>query len=64
MLPAQRVTRGTNRYSSLARVVPLREAIMRYVTNRPLVGKAFCPRVGRKGASARLASCSRRLEGL
>ena len=34
----------------------------RYKTNRPLFGSAFCPR--RKGASARLASSSRRLEGL
>ena len=32
---------------------------LRYETNRPLLGNAFCPRVGRKGASACLASCSR-----
>jgi hypothetical protein len=35
-----------------------------YEANRPLAGNAFCPRLGAKGASARLASCSRRLEGL
>jgi hypothetical protein len=35
-----------------------------YAPNNPLVGNAFCPRLGDKGASTRLASCSRRLEGL
>jgi len=34
-----------------------------YRTNKPL-GNGFCPRLGRNGASARLASSSRRLEGL
>lgn len=34
-----------------------------YETNRPL-GNGFCPRFGNKGASARRASCSRRLDGL
>jgi hypothetical protein len=35
-----------------------------YEPNKPLPGNAFCPRFGSKGASARTASSSRRLEGL
>ena len=35
-----------------------------YETNNPSLRGAFCPRLGDKGASARLASCSRRLDGL
>jgi hypothetical protein len=35
-----------------------------YEANRPLVGNAFCPRLDNNGASARLASCSRSVEGL
>jgi hypothetical protein len=51
------------------RVMPLLDAhwfpmIGRYEPNKPLLGKAFCPRPGNKGASARLASSSRRLGGL
>jgi hypothetical protein len=32
--------------------------------NKPLLGNAFCPLIGRKGASARVSSCSRKLGGL
>jgi hypothetical protein len=38
--------------------------IRHYETNKPLLGNAFCPHFGNKGASARLASCSRSVEGL
>src|SRR5258708_5254716 len=32
-----------------------------YGLNKPLFGSAFCPLLGRRGASARLSSCSRKL---
>jgi hypothetical protein len=35
-----------------------------YGANNPLFGNAFCPLLGRNGASARLRSCSRKLGGL
>ncbi|SHH06912.1 hypothetical protein SAMN05444169_5571 [Bradyrhizobium erythrophlei] len=35
-----------------------------YWPNRPAFGKAFCALFGRNGASARVASCSRKLGGL
>jgi hypothetical protein len=44
--------------------VCLRKTIMGYEPNKPLFGSACCPRLGSKGASARIASCSRRLDGL
>jgi hypothetical protein len=35
-----------------------------YEPNSPLFGSAFCPLLGRKGASARVSSFSRKLGGL
>jgi hypothetical protein len=44
-------------------IIPAPGTFGHYEANKP-IANAFCPRFGTKGASARLSSSSRRLEGL
>src|ERR1700675_4757314 len=58
-----RCSASTEWCALLGRFIAAVGLIVVYWPNRPLFGSALCPLLGRKGASARLASFSRRLGG-